>query len=1036
MKSSHLTRWTAALLITVAVVFFFFRALDGLRIEMDITKSLPQGDPVLADASFIMANHPMRDRIAIDVGTVGPQEDVRALVNAARFVERELAKSGLVKDIGIGSDEEAFPEILKAVLENLPALFTAGELEEKVKPLLETARVRQAVAQDFASLQTLQGVGSPDFIARDPLGFRNIVLAKLSALLPSGSARVVDGCLVSADSRHALIVAKPAASLVDTEFSRRMDTAINSIAKELEDKSRGAGPRFALSAVGAYRAALDNEVITKADVRMALVVSTVAIIVLLLLGFPRPLIGLFALLPAFAGTMTAIAVYAIFHDGISGLALGFGGAIVSFAVDYGIAYLLFLDRPHETFGFEATRQVWSLGILAMLTTALGFAFLVFSGFPVLEQIGWIASLGVVFTFLFVHAVFPLVFPRLPAARRSGVLPLERFMTWLCEPGPRTARNRAIAVLILVPVMAVFVRPEVRTDFKNMSTLRDETVRAEQTVSDTWGDIFSRIYIMAEAGGVAELRVKGDRLAAIIDKELSAGRISSGFVPSMVFPGEERARANFAAWKSFWNEGRVRELRANLQSSARSVGFAPGAFDPFWASLDRKETPAVDLPESLHRFLGIAEGPEGKELLMFAALTPGKAYDGAGLADKLRSAGIAKVFDGDLFADRLGSVIMSAFTRTALTVGIITALIVFLFFLDWKLTVISLLPTALSLLFTFGTLNILHQPAGIPIIMVTIVVIGMGTDYALYLVRAYQRYLGGSDPGLGLIRLSVLLSFATTVIGFGVLAFARHNLLKSAGLGLTLGIGYSFLFSAVLLPPVLKKIFAPVELEAEEITPGSGRHFSRFLKRYRHMEPYVRMFARFKVKCDPMFPRLAGFVKSPGQILDIGCGYGVPAVWLLECNPEATVRALEPDVKRAAVAARAIGARGTVEVMGAPDLPANVPRIDHVLILDVIHVLDDSELRLLMERVNSVMDTDGTVVIRVTLPSGKGFPWERRLEEWRLKLQDKKPLFRNTESLAGIFGDAGFRVVLCEPSAPGREETWFILKKGRDEAAVL
>jgi len=126
----------------------------------------------------------------------------------------------------------------------------------------------------------------------------------------------------------------------------------------------------------------------------------------------------------------------------------------------------------------------------------------------------------------------------------------------------------------------------------------------------------------------------------------------------------------------------------------------------------------------------------------------------------------------------------------------------------------------------------------------------------------------------------------------------------------------------------------------------------------------------------------------------------------------------------------------VEVMAAPDLPADVSGVDHVLILDVIHLLDDGELRLLMERVNSALDAEGTVVLRVTVPSGKSCPWERRLEEWRLKLQGKKPLFRNTDSLKRIFRGAGFRSVLCEPSAPGREETWFILKKGRDETAVL
>ena len=115
--------------------------------------------------------------------------------------------------------------------------------------------------------------------------------------------------------------------------------------------------------------------------------STVAVALLLLGAFPRPLIGLLALLPAFAGTMFAVFVYSLFNRSISLLAVGFGGAIVSFTVDYGIAYLLFLDRPHETRGFEASREVWSLGLIAMLTTAVSFAALSLSGFPALAEIG-------------------------------------------------------------------------------------------------------------------------------------------------------------------------------------------------------------------------------------------------------------------------------------------------------------------------------------------------------------------------------------------------------------------------------------------------------------------------------------------------------------------------------------------------------------------------------------------------------------------------------------------------------------------------
>jgi predicted RND superfamily exporter protein len=63
-----------------------------------------------------------------------------------------------------------------------------------------------------------------------------------------------------------------------------------------------------MTPVGAYRAALDNELSAKRNVKRAVLFSTVAIALLLFIGFPRPLIGLLSLLPAFAGTMMAFFV--------------------------------------------------------------------------------------------------------------------------------------------------------------------------------------------------------------------------------------------------------------------------------------------------------------------------------------------------------------------------------------------------------------------------------------------------------------------------------------------------------------------------------------------------------------------------------------------------------------------------------------------------------------------------------------------------------------------------------------------------------
>jgi SAM-dependent methyltransferase len=329
----------------------------------------------------------------------------------------------------------------------------------------------------------------------------------------------------------------------------------------------------------------------------------------------------------------------------------------------------------------------------------------------------------------------------------------------------------------------------------------------------------------------------------------------------------------------------------------------------------------------------------------------------------------------------------------------------------------------------GTLNLLGEPLSIPTLMVAVVVIGMGSDYAFYLVRSYQRYMDEGHPSLGLIRLSIFLCFATTVMGFGALAVSGHALLRNAGIALALGIGYSFIGAITITPPLLKHVFVPIRWSHEEIVPGSREHRLRAIGRYRHMEPYPRLFARFKMRLDPMFLRLASFLDSPLHVIDIGCGYGVPAVWVLSLFPNAKVYGLDPDRRRVAIAARAFGDRGFAAVGKAPDLPVTSPdQVDTALMLDMIHLIADDELMLTLRRLYDKIVPGGKLILRTTVPSRKPVPWLRRVEEWRMKMLHLTPHFRSSEKVTDQLSEAGFKVELKEPTALNREETWFICRR--------
>jgi predicted exporter/SAM-dependent methyltransferase len=1013
-------RWSIIALVVLAVAGLFWAGLQRLTFDTDIAASLPQDDPVLADARRILAHHPISDRVVIDVSL--PRADRDGLVAAAEQIEERLQQSGLFRRVGLGREQQQFPDLIFSLPARLPVLFTAAELDEKVKPLLHPDRIRERLAAHLAQLGRLDAIGQTELIAADPLSLRDLILSRLSHLAPTRNAEFYKGQLISGDQKHLLIIAEPLKSGTDTTFARQATALIDAIGAEL-NRERGQDQAVTLTPVGAYRAALDNETSSKEGTQRAVLFSAAAIVFMLLVAFPRPLIGLLALLPSVVGTMLAFFVYSLFTPAITMMAVGFGGAILSFTVDYGIAYLLFLDRSHETSGRETTREVWSLGLLSMLTTAASFAFLAFSGFAALAQIGAFTALGVVFTFCFVHLIYPVVFPVMPPARRGGFLPVQALANKIASSRGMTKVYAAIALGV---VMLFFAKPVFHVDLNAMNAVSEASLAAEKQVGDVWGNLFGRIYVMVEGSDLPDLQRQADRMAERLDHETGGGVLSSAFSPAFIFPGAERSAQNLQAWRDFWMPERIRSLQDALQAASRELGFSPDAFAPFLDLAATRSMDAPPMPEAFFGLMGVSQSRDGTFWLQVSTLTPGPAYSGEAFYDRFKSAGTASIFDPGLFTKRLADAMLAGFIKMAAMVGIVTIVVTFLYLLDWRLTLLGLLPTLFSLICTLGTLNLLGQPLGIPTIMVAVIVIGMGTDYAFYLVRAHQHYRDEDSPSLGLIRLTVLLSAATTFMGFGVLAFSGNALLKSAGVTIALGIGYSFLGAVTIAPPLLRRLLLPAPWPEDSVAPGSPRRRPRTLKRYRYMDAHPRLFARFKLLIDPLFARLDALVSSPRRIIDIGCGYGVPAVWLLCRYPQAKVFGIDPDPKRVNVARQALGDRGTAEVGGAPDLPAAAPeKVDTALMLDMIHLISEDALRLTLKRLHERLEPEGRLIIRATVPSRASVPWLRRIEEWRLRAAGLTPHYRKIETISAFLRQGGFAVEAVEPEAGGREEVWFV-----------
>lgn len=1009
------------LLSIVALLIICCAVVGNLRLDIDtdVARLLPTSERFIADGLEIFKHHPIHDQVAVDI--MLNRDDQDTLVDCGVLLEQKMRESGLFAQVGTAAMGELIPRLAVHVAHNLPFLFSSDELQ-KIIPLLEPDRINERVDKLYADLGGLEGVGQAEFIGGDPLGLKDQILAKMALLAPTMNTKFYRGSLLSGDGRHLLVTARPLAAGTNTASARSISDFFQQTSQEIVAKYEPRGIEVILTPVGAYRAALDNERIIRHDVQFALILSTLGIGLLLFLSFSRPLIGLLSLVPSLAGTAAALLVYSLFNTSISIMVLGFGGALIAITVDYGIAYLLFLDQPHAVRGKEAAHEVQMVGIMALATTVVAFLVLSGCGFPVFVELGIFSAMGVVFAFLFVHTVFPKILPIMPPGRKRA-LPLQRLVNILYNTG----RPGAMAAVLLAVGLIFFARPQVHVSMDSMNTVSQATQAADTVFTDVWGKIGERIFLMSTDATIGAMQQRNDLALARIEADVQQDTLAAAFVPSMIFPGRERGTRNLAAWHAFWDRQRVAKVKEALGQAGARLGFTADAFDPFLTLLESGVAlPVLDIPQEYYSMLGISENTQEPGLIQFITVTPGKNYDPD--AFMARYGGDNRIFDPAFFAERMAHLLFATFTSTLVLIAGSVALLLFFASLNLSLTLLTLLPSVFAYICTLGTMNLIGRPLDIPALMLlSIAILGMGIDYAIFCVRAHQRYRDIAHPAYAQVRSSVFLSATSTLIGFGILCFAEHSLLQSIGIASLLGIGYSLIGTFLLLPPLLDRYFAgPWWWQPSRVADGL---FARIRSRFRTVEAHPRMFARFKLRLDPMFddlPRMLAARKEIKTIMDIGCGYGIPACWCLENFPEARIVAMEPDPERVRIATLALGEQGTVSQGWAPDMPPlPADPVDVVLLLDMLHYVDAETAAAVFRKSLQSMARGGILVARFTIRPGGRRSWTWWLEYARIKMSGREAWYRTAEKMAELLRAAGFEIIISEVCTANPELVWLV-----------
>jgi predicted exporter len=288
---------------------------------------------------------------------------------------------------------------------------------------------------------------------------------------------------------------------------------------------------------------------------------------------------------------------------------------------------------------------------------------------------------------------------------------------------------------------------------------------------------------------------GQRLTQLVDEGVIAGFDS----PSRYLPSEDLQRARQQALPP------APQLRAQLKEALVGLPVSEAVLQPFLADVEQARTGALLRRADLE---GTSFAAAADALLMptsggYSALLPLAAAGSVDLSDEAAARVRQAIGTGDehgLLLDLKGETdrLYLGYLKQAIELSLLgfTAIVVLLAVMLRSAVRVTrvLAPLALSVVAVAGLLVASGHSLTILHLVGMLLIVAVGSNYALFFDRSAQEPKRGSLP---LTLTSLLLANTATVLAFGVLAFSRVPVLSDLGSTVAPGAFLALLFAAML-----------------------------------------------------------------------------------------------------------------------------------------------------------------------------------------------------------------------------------------------
>jgi predicted exporter len=637
------------------------------------------------------------------------------------------------------------------------------------------AGLREAVGETLDLVASSAGGLAQALLARDPTG----ELSRLVALQMESGSRppMAGGVWASRDGSRALLLALTAADGADTNAQEAAADAV----RAAFEPAQGATLRLSGPAVFA----VESRALIRGEAMRLSLLGTVLVAALLLALARSPAVLALGLLPVLTGALVGVAAVALGFGVVHGITLGFGATLIGEAVDYAI--YLFVQADATRAAPERTRawlaEFWPAIRLGVLTSMLGFAALLFSGFPGLAQLGLYSVAGIAAAALVTRYLLPQLLPAQLRVRDLSAFGSRFAGLSRAHPGWRwlVLALAACAVLLLAAKRdSLWAR-----DMSALNPLSEETQTYDGVLRADLGAPDARYLIVARAADEDSALAAAEEISRALEPLVAAGVLAGFDSPSRYLPSRATQAARRAALPD------AAALRARLQTALRGSPLRAERLEAFVQDVERaRRAPPLARADLAGSAFGLAlgslllQGESGwKALLPLRAPASGpSAYTIDAARVRAALAGSAATFL-DLRSE--ANALYAGYLREALALSLAgfaaIALLLAIVLRSVARAARVLAPLLATVLITAGVLAAAGQVFNLLHLVGFLLIVAIGSNYALF----FDRELARGEPSPRVLA-SLLLANFTTLVGFGVLASSSLGVLNSLGMTVTLG----------------------------------------------------------------------------------------------------------------------------------------------------------------------------------------------------------------------------------------------------------